>query len=148
MRPGALLDGQLFDNLAPQPDRTPARPWGEDHHELLEKLPSHRLSNRKVGLMAHKALKAHTSPAPKPNTRTLSALSALSAHIFPEEIAPTSPRLQIGPSVTNLVRRARGNKLINFEHLEHLRETKDLGPTQSINLITLIILKTEQRLPK
>jgi hypothetical protein len=114
---------------------------GEDHHELLEKLPSHPLSSRNVELMAHKALKAHTSPAPKPNTRTLSALSALSAHIFPEEIAPTSPRLQIGPWVTNLVRRATSDRfIINLEHLEHLDETKDLGPAQSINLITLIIL--------
>ena len=54
--------------------------------------------------MAHKALKAHTSPAPKSNARTLSA------HIFPEEIAPTSPRLQIGPWVTP---GEGGDKLIN-----------------------------------
>ena len=48
---------------------------GEDHHELLEK-SSHPLSTRKGGLMAHKALKAHSSPAPKSITRTLTAHSA------------------------------------------------------------------------
>ena len=55
--------------------------------------------------MAHKALKAHTSPAPKSNARTLSA------HIFPEEIAPTSPQLQIGPWV--IARRGGQDELIN-----------------------------------
>ncbi len=41
--------------------------------------------------MAHKALKAHTFPAPKSRTRTLSALSALSAHMFYKR-NPTSYR--------------------------------------------------------
>jgi hypothetical protein len=39
--------------------------------------------------MAHKALKAHPSPAPKSSTRTLSTLSTLSAHFFTLEIAPS-----------------------------------------------------------
>jgi hypothetical protein len=29
-------DAQLFDNLAPQPDRTPARPWGKTVMDYLK----------------------------------------------------------------------------------------------------------------
>ena len=75
---------------------------GQDHHGLLAKQSSHPLSTRKGGgLMAHKALKAHTSPAPKSSTRTLSSHSSLSSHIFTQEIAATSPQLQIGPWIMN-----------------------------------------------
>jgi hypothetical protein len=53
--------------------------------------------------MAHKALMAHTSPAPKASKTTLSALSALNAHTFyvrnrtrlPARGAANSPRLQV-----------------------------------------------------
>jgi hypothetical protein len=51
--------------------------------------------------MAHKALKAHTSPGPKSNARTLSA------HLF----APTSHSTRLAPGL--LLSPRREGKMIN-----------------------------------
>ena len=68
-------DGQVFDNLAPQMTRHRALPRGEDWKTIIlrwEKAVFPSPSNSKVGLMAHKTLKAHATPPPKLSKRTLS----------------------------------------------------------------------------